>query len=353
MNVLSKVISGAQTGADRAGLDAAIRSGIPIGGYCPKGRRAEDGRIPDTYPLEETESEKYPPRTALNIKHADITLLFINGDMTPGSRLTEKMCIDMNKPYYICNLGLHEQNDLALKIISFIAKVHNKKTLTLNIAGSRESKLPGIHDATYKVMLMVIRYLRDWWLYTPVYSMYNTLSAMDNGWKPNIHAFYGVDGDDGVLSQMFPCEFSVHGVTYTSAEQFMHARKAHLFGDKNSQEVILGTTSPTKAKRLGRSVKPFRQKTWNRWRELVVIRGNCYKFAQNDELLQKLLDTKSDLLVEAALKDKIWGCGLDKTHPDIKTPEAWPGKNLLGFSLMAVRRRLSNTDFVEHIRGNK
>ncbi|PSQ85488.1 MAG: molybdenum cofactor carrier, partial [Bacteroidetes bacterium QH_2_63_10] len=85
---MRKIISGGQTGVDRAALDAALAFNVPVGGWCPKGRRAEDGQIPDRYPLEETPSEAYEQRTAWNVRDSDGTLIITDGSLEGGTALT-------------------------------------------------------------------------------------------------------------------------------------------------------------------------------------------------------------------------------------------------------------------------
>src|SRR5437773_12578103 len=94
-----KVISGGQTGVDRAALDAAQELGLDCGGWCPRGRRAEDGRIPDRYPLRETASSDYPPRTAANVRDADATLVLTLGrGNSRGTALTRRLVEEQRKP---------------------------------------------------------------------------------------------------------------------------------------------------------------------------------------------------------------------------------------------------------------
>jgi Circularly permutated YpsA SLOG family len=88
---IAKIISGGQTGVDRAALDVALELGIPCGGWCPKGRRAEDGAIPDKYPVEENDSPEYPPRTARNVRAADGTLILTRGTPDRGTALTVRI----------------------------------------------------------------------------------------------------------------------------------------------------------------------------------------------------------------------------------------------------------------------
>src|SRR5262245_2006637 len=104
-DMLKKIISGGQTGVDRAALDVALELGIPGGGWCPKGRRAEDGPIPDRYPLTETPSEHYPQRTEWNVRDADGTLVLIRGQPQRGSALTIAVAERLAKPKLVVDLS--------------------------------------------------------------------------------------------------------------------------------------------------------------------------------------------------------------------------------------------------------
>lgn len=133
------VISGGQTGADRAGLDWAIANGVKHGGWCPKGRRAEDGPIDERYQLVETEKPNYVDRTRRNVRDSDATLIFTMGEeLTGGSKRTAEFARQLEKPW------LHFRPGVAPKYITrFLLKHHVK---TLNVAGQRESSAPGIGD---------------------------------------------------------------------------------------------------------------------------------------------------------------------------------------------------------------
>ena len=104
-NEIAKIVSGGQTGVDRAALDVAFDLGIPCGGWCPKGRRAEDGRIPDRYPLRETASPAYAERTALNVRDSDGTLIITKGPPTGGTALTIQLAGRFGKPCHIVDLN--------------------------------------------------------------------------------------------------------------------------------------------------------------------------------------------------------------------------------------------------------
>ena len=97
------IVSGGQTGVDRAALDAAMALGLEVGGWCPKGRRAADGPIPDSYPLTETKCNKYRTRTRWNVRDSDATLILCEGEPTGGTALTVQFCEQLNKPFLICS----------------------------------------------------------------------------------------------------------------------------------------------------------------------------------------------------------------------------------------------------------
>ena len=99
--MIEKIISGGQTGVDRAALDVALELGIPCGGWCPKGRLAEDGPIPLRYPLEETRSKKYPTRTKKNVLAADATLILTRGAADRGTALTIRLAEKYDKPHSV------------------------------------------------------------------------------------------------------------------------------------------------------------------------------------------------------------------------------------------------------------
>lgn len=136
--MISKIVSGGQTGVDRAALDFAIRRGIPHGGYCPKDRRSESGRIAAKYRLIECASPDYALRTALNVIHSDGTLILTRGSLEGGTRRTVELCVEHGKPTLVINL------ERRLKAEDFAAWLAENRIETLNIAGPRESKQTGI-----------------------------------------------------------------------------------------------------------------------------------------------------------------------------------------------------------------
>jgi hypothetical protein len=167
-----KIISGGQTGVDRGALDAALKAGIEHGGHCPKGRKAEDGAIPALYQLEETWTDKYPPRTAMNIRDADGTLILVHGrsgfHRSRGTKLTLEMCRKQKKPYLLANPAKLDQVEA---VIIWLEELERKqqgvpgwleelaeedRPLVINVAGPRESMAPGIHDETVKFLGRVL-----------------------------------------------------------------------------------------------------------------------------------------------------------------------------------------------------
>jgi len=136
--VIERIVSGGQAGVDRAALDVALELGVPCGGWCPRGRRAEDGPIPDRYPLRETSTREYPQRTEANVADSDGTLILKHGKMDRGTALTLELAERHGKPCLV--LDLDERPDPA-RVIKWVAANHVR---TLNVAGPRESSRPGI-----------------------------------------------------------------------------------------------------------------------------------------------------------------------------------------------------------------
>jgi ribA/ribD-fused uncharacterized protein len=144
----------------------------------------------------------------------------------------------------------------------------------------------------------------------------------------------------GCLSQWWPTAFTVDGVAYSSAEHFMMAAKALLFGDTGTAGRIRAASHPGAAKALGRQVRGFEEKQWAERRFDLVVTGNMAKFSQHPDLRDFLLGTGSRVLVEASPLDRIWGIGLAVGDGRATSPAHWRGLNLLGFALMEVRHRL-------------
>lgn len=150
----------------------------------------------------------------------------------------------------------------------------------------------------------------------------------------------------GYLSQWYASPFKWNGIKYYCAEQFMMAEKARLFGDEETRQQILKTTSPVEHKKLGRVVKNYDDDVWIGNRYDIVYVGNFLKFAQNPELLSALIqDGKNREFVECNPKDKIWGIGLGLDSPDIYYKGRWQGLNLLGQVLNHVYLTFTNETY--------
>lgn len=139
------------------------------------------------------------------------------------------------------------------------------------------------------------------------------------------------------FSQWFNAEFIVEGQRYPTAEHFMMAEKAALFGDQEIRAQVLQAPTPGAAKALGRNVRGFCDQDWLQHRYAIVVRANQAKFSQNPELSKFLKETGSRIIVEASPVDSIWGIGLAQDDENANNPNLWRGLNLLGFALMQVR----------------
>lgn len=142
------------------------------------------------------------------------------------------------------------------------------------------------------------------------------------------------------LSQWWPSPFTVDGVEYGTAEHWMMARKAQLFGDAEAERRVLAAEHPSLAKKAGRLVRGFDEAIWERERFSIVVEGSIHKFAADTSLRDYLLGTADRVLVEASPVDRVWGIGLATTDEAATDPERWQGANLLGFALMEARERL-------------
>lgn len=157
---ITRIISGGQTGSDRGGLDAAIYCDIPHGGWCPKGRKAEDGVIPVKYKLKEMGSIDYLKRTEANVVDSDATVVFTYGDATGGSLRTIQFATKHHRPCLHVDLDKDPRNQATQKIIDWFAGKLDTATppssCVLNVAGSRAKKAPGIEQAVMILLVDVI-----------------------------------------------------------------------------------------------------------------------------------------------------------------------------------------------------
>ena len=148
----------------------------------------------------------------------------------------------------------------------------------------------------------------------------------------------------GPLSQWHPANFVEEDITYNSAEQYMMAAKARLFGDHAMAARIMACESPYEQKLMGSRVSGFDEVVWKRERHRIVFQANWLKFSQNNGLAKKLLRTGNAILAEANSNDVIWAIGLHADDPRAQDPNQWRGENLLGQILMDIRDRLVAPD---------
>lgn len=156
--MIEKIVSGGQTGVDRGALDAAIDSGFPCGGWCPAGRKSEDGRIPDRYPLAEIRDDNYRCRTRLNVQDADGTLIFYRDRLSGGTEATLEYCLRERKPYKLIDAGEIPAERAAILVAAFVEQAGIKK---LNVAGPRESGWQGARSYTAEVIGRFLRTVCD------------------------------------------------------------------------------------------------------------------------------------------------------------------------------------------------
>lgn len=139
---LGRLISGGQTGVDRAALEFALAAQIACGGWCPAGRRSEAGPIPDRFPLLETSSPVYPQRTRLNVRDSDATLIFTIGEPSGGTALTVGLARRLRKPCLILDLAKTSVPFAARRLVAWLGRLVSP--VTLNVAGPRGSECPGL-----------------------------------------------------------------------------------------------------------------------------------------------------------------------------------------------------------------
>lgn len=147
-----RIVSGGQTGADRGALDFAIEHGYPYGGWAPHGREAEDGKIPLKYQLLEVVHGGYRQRTRRNVEDSDGTLIINRDELDGGTLATQVFAQRLNKPFLVVQLDLGVTGTAVANVIEWLRQ-HEIKTL--NVAGPRESKRPGIHGCTRALLAEV------------------------------------------------------------------------------------------------------------------------------------------------------------------------------------------------------
>ncbi|MCA9034480.1 MAG: putative molybdenum carrier protein [Planctomycetaceae bacterium] len=160
------VVSGGQTGVDRAALDAALELNIPIGGWCPRGRRSEDGMIPGTYPLKETHARSYAIRTDWNARDSDATLIIVLNEISSGTRLTISAAQAYARPVQIVHLDpdpspglLTDENPRSEQLASVVEWIHLHRIRILNVAGPRGSSDDRVYPEAFRFMVDLLKKL--------------------------------------------------------------------------------------------------------------------------------------------------------------------------------------------------
>ena len=144
-----KIVSGGQTGVDRAALDAAMKYHVECGGWCPEGRLDECGRIPEKYPVRELPNGGFAERTAANVRDSDATVIFHCGELRAGSEYTLQCCSDYKRPRVLLDAQIIAPQEAGKVIKYFVERV---KIDTLNVAGPRESDWPGGYDYAFTAL---------------------------------------------------------------------------------------------------------------------------------------------------------------------------------------------------------
>lgn len=156
----------------------------------------------------------------------------------------------------------------------------------------------------------------------------------------SVICFHNPDEENGYLSNWYLSTFTVDGIKFSSMEQYMMYSKAICFNDSATAAKILSISDVSEIKALGRRVTNYNDSHWNGVRQIIVYEGLLAKFSQNAELLAWLKATGAATLAECAVKDCIWGIGLSMKDPNRLNVDKWKGQNLLGYSLMLVRKHL-------------
>jgi len=152
-----RIISGGQTGVDRAALDFALENNINCFGWCPKGRMAEDGIIPLSYPLKETASSHYKVRTRKNVEESQGLLVFLDGKPDKGTILAMDHAEKLNKPLYVVHFNMNVED----QEIGILNLLRSYNISDINIVGPRESNNPGIYRKTKKFLEELLFHLKD------------------------------------------------------------------------------------------------------------------------------------------------------------------------------------------------
>ena len=217
MKTIGKIISGGQTGADRGAIAAALKAKFPYGGLIPKGRLAEDGRVPLRFRcMEEADTEDYRFRTRWNAEHSDATLILaFDPKLEGGTQRTRQYCMNVRKPYFVDNPSDPKMDGDRLAVFTWLEKVVKKnkeQPLVLNVAGPRESKSPGLAKATDEYITRLL-----------VEQERNALVGRQfRHFKGNLYRIEGFAKDSETLEEMvvYRALYGEHGLWVRPAKMF-------------------------------------------------------------------------------------------------------------------------------------
>lgn len=148
------------------------------------------------------------------------------------------------------------------------------------------------------------------------------------------------EDENGYLSNRYPATITLNDIHYQSVKQYTLHQKALLFQDLEAAEKILSAQTDAELDAASRNIRDYNVKLWHGARQIIVFRGLIRKFKQNRDLLQQLLNTRDEVLVGCDPDDPVWGIGISLDDPRRSDIDAWPGQNLLGLTLMQVRKFL-------------
>jgi hypothetical protein len=153
-----KIVSGGQTGVDRAALDVAIKNGVECGGWCPAGRFDEFGRIPDGYPLKELEQWSFAERTLQNVKDSDGSVIIYFDKLRGGTEFTIECCKQLGRPHKLIDAAKTSSKEAAKLIVAF---VREQKIDILNVAGPRQSEWPDGYGYVSRALEIFLESIRS------------------------------------------------------------------------------------------------------------------------------------------------------------------------------------------------